>query len=240
MNALRLLLQPIIVPIRKWRQRRERDALRRAGKELNINPTIRVKKTCYGAGDGEWTIANCNPKVVYSFGVGKDIRFEVDLLKHFDTEVHSFDPTPRAIQWITQQKLPSGLTFHPWGIANYDGMADFSLPEGHAVSYVMGETMDKNKHGGIVKKLSTIMSELGHSQIDILKMDIEGAEYDVIKDIAKSNLHINQILVEFHHRFLYINLEQTENAIRLLQSIGYELFDVSARGLEYGFVKKSV
>lgn len=33
-----------------------------------------------------------------------------------------------------------------------------------------------------VKKLSTIMDELNHQKTEILKMDIEGAEYDVIED----------------------------------------------------------
>ena len=39
------------------------------------------------------------------------------------------------------------------------------------------------------------------SRIDILKMDIEGAEYDVIDDIINSPVPIAQVLIEFHHRF---------------------------------------
>ena len=32
-----------------------------------------------------------------------------------------------------------------------------------------------------VKKLRSIMNELGHTRIDLLKMDIEGSECDVIE-----------------------------------------------------------
>ena len=49
--------------------------------------------------------------------------------------------------------------------------------------------------------LSTILEKLGHNRIDILKMDIEGAEYEVIEDIISSTVPIQQVLIEFHHRF---------------------------------------
>ena len=37
------------------------------------------------------------------------------------------------------------------------------------------------------------MKELGHNKIDILKMDIEGAEYAVINDIERSGIRPEQI-----------------------------------------------
>ena len=48
-----------------------------------------------------------------------------------------------------------------------------------------------------VKTLETIMTQLGHKHIDVLKMDIEGAEYDVIENILSAQLLITQILIEF-------------------------------------------
>src|SRR5690554_1691728 len=41
------------------------------------------------------------------------------------------------------------------------------------------------------------MTQLGHKHIDVLKMDIEGAEYDVIENILSAQLPITQILIEF-------------------------------------------
>jgi len=37
------------------------------------------------------------------------------------------------------------------------------------------------------------MAKLGHSSLDILKMDIEGAEYDVIKEILSSGIRPRQV-----------------------------------------------
>ena len=47
------------------------------------------------------------------------------------------------------------------------------------------------------KRVADIMSEQGDTHIDLLKMDIEGAEYDVIRDIAHSEILPRLLLVEF-------------------------------------------
>ena len=44
-----------------------------------------------------------------------------------------------------------------------------------------------------VKKLRSIMNELGHTKIDLLKMNIEGSECDVIDDMLKRKKFIQNI-----------------------------------------------
>ena len=83
------------------------------------------------------------------------------------------------------------------------------------------------------------MNELGHDQIDILKMDIEGAEYEVVEDIRKSEIRPRQILIEFHHRFPGVGIAKTREAIKRIKSMGYYLFSVSPNNKEYGFIRGS-
>ncbi len=50
-------------------------------------------------------------------------------------------------------------------------------------------------------QLEQIMANLGHTWIDILKMDIEGSEWDLFHDLfnrPKATLPATQLLVEFH------------------------------------------
>jgi FkbM family methyltransferase len=49
-----------------------------------------------------------------------------------------------------------------------------------------------------VRRLATMMQMLGHARIDLLKMDIEGAEYEVIDDLLGSRVAVDQLLIEFH------------------------------------------
>ena len=86
-----------------------------------------------------------------------------------------------------------------------------------------------------MKQLSTIMNELGHTDINLLKMDIEGSEYEVIRSLESSSIRPKQLLVEFHHRFPEIGPSKTLSAIQELREIGYQLFSVSDSGEEFGF-----
>jgi hypothetical protein len=88
-----------------------------------------------------------------------------------------------------------------------------------------------------VYRLSTIMKTLGHSRVDLLKMDIEGAEYGVLADLLVSKIRPQQILVEFHHRWPEVGSDKTCVAIRNLNQAGYRIFNTSPSGEEYSFIR---
>lgn len=117
--------------------------------------------------------------VVYSFGIGEDISFDLALIGSLGVTIHAFDPTPRSLEWIREQETPPSFNIYPFGIAAFDGNARFSPPENPChVSYTMKATAP-NETNAVelpVERLETIMKELGHDHIDLLKMDIEGAE----------------------------------------------------------------
>jgi FkbM family methyltransferase len=175
--------------------------------------------------------------VVYSCGVGTDLTFDRELIDRFAVDVHAFDPTPRSIEWVRGQSLPSKLFFHPCGVGGHDGDAFFTPPSNSShVSYSNGE----GSAGDVVlpiKRVGTIMTELGHSEIALLKLDIEGSEYEVIDDVVRSELDVKQIVVEFHHRIHRRPLEQTRFAIDELRSAGFRIFSISPNGDVLSFVQ---
>lgn len=177
--------------------------------------------------------------VVYSLGVGEEISFDLELIRRFGVCVYAFDPTPRSIEWLVKQSLPGNFLFHPYGVADFDGHAKFLPPvnPGH-VSHTLIERHTPWPAIEVpVRRLRSIMQNLGHDRIDLLKMDIEGAEYAVLKDLLASGIRVKQLLVEFHHRWPEIGVEKTKEAIRDLNSAGYLIFDVSSCGEEYGFLR---
>ena len=88
----------------------------------------------------------------------------------------------------------------------------------------------------LVQRLVTILRELGHDSIDVLKIDIEGGEYGVLPDLIATGIRPSQLLIEFHHGYHGVPFGATLSAIRVLQAYGYRIFDVSRRGLEFSLI----
>lgn len=179
--------------------------------------------------------------VVYSIGIGEDITFDLSIIKKYGVTVTAFDPTPKSIAWLKQQELPPQFCFHELGIANYDGNAEFYPPEKEdECSYSMVRKNKVERKAIIVPvcKLKTTMNNWGHKKIDILKMDIEGAEYGVIENLLQEKLDIRMLLVEYHHRFSGIGKLRTRNSLRLLNKNGYKIFFISDNFQEYSFIRQ--
>ena len=211
-------------------------------KELPAQPDLICAKERYGSDYGGWDIVTTGfdaRSVVYSFGVGEDASFDLALIEKFNLVVHAFDPTPKSIAWVKRQKLPGRFVMHGFGIAAFDGDVTFHPPENpdHVSHTLLERPATKAKAISVpVKRLGTIMKELGHDRIDVLKMDIEGAEYEVIEDISQSGIRPRQILVEFHHRFPGVAVRRSKEAIDRLRSMGYRLYAVSATAEEFCFI----
>lgn len=181
-----------------------------------------------------------NTSVIYSFGIGTDISFDLQCIERFSARIFAFDPTPRSLQWLSGQTLPAEFIPHPFGIADHDGEIQVYPPHDPShVSYSATKRGDSEAVSCPVYTLSTIMKMLGHEQVDLLKLDIEGSEYDVIENILHDRIPITQICVEFHHRWPQIGHSRTDAAIDHLRIAGYKLFHVSPSGEEFSFVTTS-
>lgn len=212
------------------------------GKELSVRPEIKVNKEFIGDQYAGWTICpdELNSKsIIYAFGIGENISFDLGMIKRFNCDVFAFDPTPKSIKWLNNQDTPNNFKSFDYGIADHDGTITFHAPANpdHISHTMLDRKLDSECIDVQVRELSTILKELGHNKIDILKMDIEGAEYSVIDNLIQNEIEISQILVEFHHRFDQIDISKSQLAIKNLQSSGYKLFDVSSSREEYSFIK---
>ena len=115
--------------------------------------------------------------VIYSGGVGEDITFEQQLIQRFGVKIHIFDPAPVAARTIALANT-GGLLSKPLGLAA-SRAAKFSIGGGAGSS-----TWFKAGGGEALPctRLSREMKMNGHDSIDLLKIDIEGFEYEVLED----------------------------------------------------------
>lgn len=132
--------------------------------------------------------------VIYSYGVSFDSTFEAELHNRAGCEVHAFDPTVGGIAGRS-----NGIAFHKHGLASSSG---------------------KTKDFMMVESLQDAMHRLGHAYVDILKVDVEGAEWEVfaklLSDMPRFPL-FGQLLIELHHK----DMHSTHNFFRMLESKGF-------------------
>ena len=126
------------------------------------------------------------------------------------------------------------------GLADYDGKAKFKSPDNpDFVSFSIIKDLNKNFNyvECSVNKLSTLMKKLNHTKIDLLKMDIEGAEFDVIENLINEHIFPNQLLIEFHFKNDKKKIKETMSVIYKLKESGYKIFNISETGNEYSLIR---
>ncbi len=179
--------------------------------------------------------------VVLSFGLGEDVSFDIELIERFGSDVHGFDPTPKSRAWLAKQNLPSQFQIHNVGLAAKSGVLTFTAPSAEnfaswSATHREGPSEDVETVALPVESLEAVCERLQLSDIDVLKMDIEGSENEVIESLESSKIRPAQILVEFHHRIHRTDFSRTKKAVETLESMGYRLFYVSDLGDEFAFV----
>ncbi|MBE0637472.1 MAG: FkbM family methyltransferase [Bacteroidales bacterium] len=210
----------------------------------HFNIDVECKPAWYGTSYGGFYVLpellNEN-SIIYSIGVGKDISFDKACIKKHNCKVFAFDPTPKSIEWIKRQKLPVNFRFFPFGISSADtGYFEFYLPKhekGVSGSLVLQNDVAKDKPISVLmKSFSDITNELDHRHIDVLKMDIEGAEYVALKHVLNSPVIVDQLIIEFHDRSFEQTTPKSRNIVKQLLDSGYHIFGCSISFEEISFV----
>ena len=137
-------------------------------------------------GGNAWGRTNDEKCLVYSFGLDKYTEWEVKMAKIFGCDVFAFDPTSNF-----QKKIAPGVTFHKLGL--YGAGANVSIT--HSSHY---DAIDPS----LLRTLGEIVRLLGHQgrKIDVLRLDCEGCEYGVLKQLACNGdtQLVKQLMIEFH------------------------------------------
>lgn len=185
-----------------------------------------------------------NPdSIIFSIGVGEDVSFDEGLVNLGVKNVYLFDPTPKAINYIKSLGERNWIKFRNVGVSTKDEIVKFYLPKDSAhVSgsvYIHGNTDDSNSIDVQLFSLETLLKTSNCGGIDLLKMDIEGSEYQVLQQLMQNNLFPKQLCVEFHNRYFKDGNLLFDKTINSLKHNGYEIYGISKSGEEYLFVKTS-
>ena len=189
----------------------------------------------------KWTICPTGlgpDSIIYSAGVGSDITFEHALVKNFQCRIVLIDPSPTGVKTmgLSENMIPQ-FRFFPVALAGHSGKVTLAPPLDAEGDSWFAQSDAPGLLQVASEDVGSLMQRNGHAHIDLLKLDIEGCEYEVIESILKHRLSIGQIAVEFHHGILPgFTRGQTIQTMLKLITHGYTLVDQT--GANHTFVAR--
>jgi FkbM family methyltransferase len=120
-----------------------------------------------------------------------------DIFSMYCCTIHIFEPLIEFASDIKQRFLKNEKIFvHNFGLSNEDKMVKISINGTSSSIYKEGEDVGS---GRLVKAIS-FLQDNHIEKIDLMKINIEGAEYDLLEHLIDAGLisNINNIQVQFH------------------------------------------
>jgi FkbM family methyltransferase len=217
--------------LEKLRPSKVRTALRRRQFEFRLD---RMTPDPYdgevlelGSSYGFWTIPTApldESWVCYCVGAGGDVSFERELLDRYGVAtVRSFEPDPEYIGRIeVEPEHRERFTVHELAIASSDGpirMQRTHIPGSRSLSPVdLYDTSDYVEMPG--RTLPSLMEELGDERIDLLKMDVEGGEYELLPTLDLSGMGVRIFCIQLHHTG---SVRDARGLVELVRGQGFRL-----------------
>lgn len=166
--------------------------------------------------------------VIYSLGVLNDTAFDQAIVDHIRCPVYLFDPSIIATRHINSMKQPK-FVFTEIAIWKEEGDMDFTTPlYGGSPSMVLSHSGQKFTAKAIT--LPHAMQLQGHTYLDVIKLDVEGAAPAIIEHMLDCGIMPTQIVAEFERPktgkasdFLRFYRE-LESLMQRLSILGYQVW----------------
>jgi FkbM family methyltransferase len=197
-----------------------------------VSPLLRVRDDptlvrLGSAGSGWWVPGDVvRPgAVAYCAGAGEDITFDLELWRR-GLDVVTVDPTPRAAAHV-RSVAPRGdqrFRFAAVGLWSEPDELTFYGPDNpgdvsHSVVNLQRTGSDR-AFTARVDSLAGIMAAHGHDHVDLLKLDIEGAESTVLRALLETGPQPAAVCFEYDQPQSLWGLLRL---LRLFRARGYAL-----------------
>jgi FkbM family methyltransferase len=144
--------------------------------------------------DSSWTC--------YCVGAGGDISFERELLTRYGPIVRSFEPDEGYVgQLRVSPEDEERFSLYQMAIAPADGpirMQRTHIPGSRSLSPAhLYETEDYVEVPG--RSLRSLMEEFGDESVELLKVDVEGGEYELLPTLDLAGMGVRVFCTQLHH-----------------------------------------
>ena len=171
-------------------------------------------------------------QVVFDVGANAGIYSLAALDAHPAAHAHAFEPTPEIAGRLRETAALNGLGnlfVHEQAVSNFDGQAvltrcgeDEGFNEG--MNFIVRDRAQPGAERVAAVRLDTICAELGIARIDLLKLDVQGAEADALEGAADllARGAIGTVFMELNFAPPHAPSCPATGALRRLEGAGFE------------------
>jgi len=136
-----------------------------------------------------------NVKLVYDLGA-LDGEYTLHFAEYFPNAIiHSFEPNPVSLPLVykRQEKYPDRIIVHPVAISSKKGSTTYYRQPSEGMGTLIPRD---NSAESFPVETNTLDSEYAGGTIDLLKIDVEGFEWEVLQGAEKTLKNTNAVFVE--------------------------------------------
>jgi hypothetical protein len=152
---------------------------------------------------GKWLCYAHHNCTVLSLGIQDEFSFEQDLVEHKKCKIYGYDPTIDGSEDVRRT-----MTFFKKGVRGSAHDGDPRVP-------------------GPFLSVKEMLQEIHLGRVDILKVDVEGAEYGMFRDLFTDfpdAMPFDQLLIEFH-----LFRHDVKDVVRIVETLetkyGFRIFE---------------
>ena len=149
-----------------------------------------------------------------------------------DATIIGFEPNPdqfRVLQKNIDANNLDRITIHKKAVSDKTGMIEFFANEDNPGSLNMG-LVRRSAKAQVTEVEVDLLSNYITDSVDLLKLDIEGAEESVLRDLYENGelQNIKNIICEYHHH-IENGVDRLSESLRMLEraGFGYQLLAAS-------------
>jgi FkbM family methyltransferase len=170
--------------------------------------------------------------VIIDVGCGHEAEFSKHLIEAHNLLAFGIDPTLKHTPFLKiLEKTSKGRFRHlALAVTKINGFITFHESRQNESGSILSEHINV-QNDDIIKynvesvNLRELVRRIGKKPIDLIKLDLEGAEYELLNEINDEDINpFRQIFVEFHHHCTNHTTLETMQLVRNICSKGFKVF----------------
>jgi FkbM family methyltransferase len=170
--------------------------------------------------------------VIVDVGCGHEAEFSKLMIEKHNLNAFGVDPTMKHTPALKMLEESTKGKFHHLAIAvtKKDGFITFHESRQNESGSILLEHINMQNdeittYNVESVSLSELVRRIGTTSVDFIKLDIEGAEYELLDKICDEDINpFKQIFIEFHHHCTNHSTQETKFLVQDICSKGFKVF----------------